>query len=64
MMTSQTRGLVASVKKNRDVRRVALERLAAERAAHLTEAAQPPVEYEQQATTGSGETDHINVATT
>jgi RNA polymerase-binding transcription factor DksA len=63
MTNSPALDAVASDDTDREVRRVAVERLAAERAAQLTGAAQPPVEHEYQATTGLGETDHINVET-
>jgi DnaK suppressor protein len=62
MTNSPTLHAVAS-EDAREARRVAVERLVAERAAQLAEATAPPVEYERQATTGSGETEHVNVET-
>ncbi len=62
MTISQTQDVVASANTNREFLRIVMERLTAERAAQLADdAARPVVEYEQQATTGSGETDYINV---
>ena len=63
MSSSQRNDVVARVHDNGDFLRMAKLRLLAEREALRAGAAHPAVLHEQQATTGSGETDYINVET-
>src|SRR6476661_8268689 len=63
MTSTQSTGFVAPVSADRETLRLVNLRLLAERSALLEETARPVVDNEQQATTGSGETDYINVET-
>ena len=63
MTKAQSTHFVAPVSVDRRVLRLLNLRLLAERSALLEENARPVVQGEKQATTGSGETDFINVQT-
>jgi RNA polymerase-binding transcription factor DksA len=63
MTGTQSTECVAPVGADRETVRLVRLRLLAERGALLEETARPALENEQQATTGSGETDYINVET-
>ena len=63
MTRTPSTDFVAPISADRGTLRLVNLRLLAERSALLEETARPVVEDEQQATTGSGETDYINVET-
>lgn len=63
MTRTQSTDFVAPVIADRRTLRLVNLRLLAERSALLEETTRPVLEDEQQATTGSGETDYINVET-
>jgi DnaK suppressor protein len=60
---TQSTDFIAPVSADRGILRLVNLRLLAERSALLEENTRPVVENEKQATTGSGETDYINVET-
>lgn len=63
MTTTQSTDVVAPFGASQGFFRLAMKRLLADRDALLGRTARAVVEYEQQATTGAGETDYINVET-
>ena len=63
MTSTQSTDVVAPFGASQGFLRLATKRLLADRDALLARTARAAVEYEQQATTGSGETDYINVET-
>jgi len=63
MSSSQANDVVARVFDDEGFLRMAKLRLLAEREALRAGAARPAIAHEQQATTGPGETDYINVET-
>jgi DnaK suppressor protein len=63
MTGTQSTDFVAPESADRETTRLVKLRLLAERSALLEETARPVLEDEHQATTGSGETDYINVQT-
>ena len=63
MSSTQSTDFVAPVSVDLGTLRLVHLRLLAERSALLEENARPVVERDRQATTGSGETDYINVET-
>jgi len=63
MTTTQSTHAVAPWGASQGFLRLAMKRLLADRDALLARSARPVVDYERQATTGSGETDYINVET-
>jgi DnaK suppressor protein len=63
MTSTQSADFVAPGSADRDAVRLVKLRLLAERSALREETTRPVVDNERQATTGSGETDYINVET-